>query len=266
MHTPFTRDEWLDLLDQYFPDYKRWQDLDYQISVAGNSVPDDLTREYDLLDRQLADLRSRYEAGLPFLPVSRCPFSAQVVYHSIDPFGIEGLWWNYTAPVRPMENLPVTFHAITGALRMKGPAGNAPFVCVPGPGVPCVVPGILGDEHITAVLSSLPIGNHTGYVITYFSNSEKACVPRPDSWGMNRWELLDRNGAYQWGEGSTGTHKAGFDLAPWIEKKKLLWIRPKDRTLALQSGTAGCPYLGLDGTRKLQRVRAGIVQLEELQE
>jgi len=266
MHTPFTRDEWLDLLDQYFPAYKRWQDLDYQISVAGNSVPDDLTREYDLFDRQLADLRSRYEAGLPFLPVSRCPFSSQVVYHSIDPFGIEGLWWNYTAPVRPMENLPVTFHAITGALRMKGPAGNAPFVCVPGPGVPYVVPEILGNEHITAVLSSLPIGNHSGYIIMYFSDTEGVLAPRPDSWGMNHWELLDRNGAYQWGEGSVGIYRAGFDLTQWIEKKKLLWIRPKDRTLALQSGIAGCPYLGFDGTRKLQRVRAGIVQLEELQE
>jgi hypothetical protein len=266
MHTPFNREEWLDLLDRYFPAYNRWQDLDYQMSVAEKTVPEDLMKEHDQLDLLLTDLRTQYQAGLPFLPVSRCPYSGQVVYHSIDPFGIEGLWWNYSAPVRPMENLPVTFHAITGALRMKGPAGNAPFLCVPGPGAPYVLPEVLGNEHITAVISSLPIGNHTGYVITYFSKAEKVRVPRPDSWGMNRWELLDRNGAYQWGEGNIGIRRAGFELGPWIAKKKVLWIRPKDRALALQSGTTGCPYLGLDGTRNLQRVRAGVVQQEELQE
>jgi hypothetical protein len=266
MHTPFTRDEWLDLLDRYFPAYKRWQDLDYRISVAGSTVPEEVVQEYDGLNRLLSDLRSQYQAGLPFLPVSRCPFSGQVVYHSIDPFGIEGLWWNYSAPVRPMENLPVTFLAITGALRMKGAAANTPFVCVPGPGAPYVLPELLGHKHIAAVVSSLPVGNHTGYVIMYFSDNDRVRVPRPDSWGMDHWELLDRDGAFGWGKGTVGIHEAGFDLVPWLEKKKLFWIRPKDRALALWSGTAGCPYVGLDGTHSVQRVRAGIVQQEPLQE
>lgn len=266
MHTPFPRDEWLDLLDRYFPAYRRWQDLDYRISVAGDTVPEDLEKEHAQLDRQLTALRSQYLAGLPFLPLSRCPFSGQVVYHSIDPFGIEGLWWNFAAPVRPVENLPVTFHAITGALRMKGPAGNAPFLCVPGPGAPYVLLELLGNVHIRAVISSLPVGNHMGYVVMYFSDMEGVRVPRPASWGTDRWELLDRNGSYRWGEGTVRIRNAGFDLAPWIENKKLLWIRPGDRTLALRSGIAGCPYPGSDGTRKIQRVREGRVELEELQE
>lgn len=266
MHTPFTRDEWLDLLDRYFPAYRRWQDLDYRISVAGNTVPADLAKEYDTAGDTLNDIRSQYLAGLPFLPLSRCPFSGQVVYHSIDPFGIEGPWWNYAAPVRPVENLPVTFHAFTGALRMKGPAGNAPFLCMPGPGVPYILPEVLGNVHIRAVISSLAIGNHTGYVVMYFSDTEGLRVPRPAVWGTDRWELLDRNGSYRWGEGTVRIRSAGFDLVPWLEKKKLLWIRPGDRALALQSGTGGCPFLGIDGTQKLQRVRAGSVELEELQE
>ena len=80
------------------------------------------------------DLRARYQAGLPFLPVSRCPFSRQVVYHSLDPFGTDGLWWNYTAPVRPVENLPVTFHGITGALALNGPPDTCPVPLRAGPG------------------------------------------------------------------------------------------------------------------------------------
>lgn len=256
---PFTSGERQALLARYFPAYRRWQELDYQFAVAAGNPPEDLSREYDELGRTLADLRAEYRAGLPFVPVSRCPFSRQVVYHSLDPFGIDGLWWNYTAPVRPVENLPVTFHALTGAISLDGPPGNAPFLCIPGPGAPYVLPAVLGNNDITAVISSLPIGSHTGYIITYFTASETAAVPRPNSWGMDHWELLDRSGTFRWGEGAAGP--ADFELAPWIEKKKLLWIGREDRTLTLQSGLAGCPYTGPGGPRQIQRVREGTVQL-----
>ena len=266
MPAPFTRRERQELLDRYFPAYRRWQDLDYQIAVAGKNPHEEMVQEHEQLDRSLMDLRKQYEAGLPFLPLSRCPFSRQVVYHSIDPFGIDGLWWNYEAPVRPVENLPVTFHAITGALSLNGPPGDTPFLCVPGPGAPYVLPAVLSHDHVTAVVSSVPVGSHTGYAILYFTGREQAAVPRPDSWGMDHWELLGRNGSLHWGEDSSAVQAADFMLAPWIENGKLLWIRQDDRTLSLQTGTAGCPYLALGGTRRIQRIRAGRVQQEGWEE
>jgi hypothetical protein len=186
-----------------------------------------------------------------------------VVYHSLDPFGIDGLWWNYEAPVRPVENLPVTFHGITGALSLNGPPDNAPFLCVPGPGAPYVLPAVLSPDHVTAVVSTVPIGSHTGYAILYFADQEQTPAPQPDDWGMDHWERLSRSGTLEWGESAPASRKPDFDLTPWIERKKLLWIRKEDRTLSLQSGTAGCPYLGTGGTHHLQRIRAGRVWQQE---
>jgi len=263
---PFTLAERQALLAEYYPAYQDWQALDYRLSVAGNTLPADLVQKLDVLDSTLMDLRQRYSDGLPFLPVSRCPFTNQVVYHSLDPFGIDGLWWNYEAPVRPVENLPLTVHSITGALHINGEVTSVPSLCVPGPGVPYVLPEILSHDGVTAVLSSLPIGNHTGYVILYFTGSSGAGIPRADNWGMDHWELPGTGGSQEWGEGIHGVGQADFDLAPWIEKKKLLWIPPNDSMFSLHAGTTGCPYTGLDGSRVLQRVRAGAVELDEMEE
>lgn len=263
---PFTKEERQALLAEYFPAYRSWQALDYRLAIAGKSLPADLVQKLDVLDSTLIDLRQRYSEGLPFLPISRCPFTNQVVYHSLDPFGIDGLWWNYEAPVRPVESFPPTVHSITGALHINGEVGPVPFLCVPGPGVPYVLPEILSHDDVTAVLSSLPIGNHTGYVILYFTRSSGIGIPRANNWGMDHWELPGTGGSLEWGEGISGVQQADFNLAPWIEKKKLLWIAKDDGACALHSGTAGCPYSGLDGPRALQRVRAGAVELEEMEE
>ena len=105
----------------------------------------------------------------------------------------------------------------------------------------------------------IPIGSHTGYAILYFTGKEQDPAPRPDSWGMDHWERLGRSGTFEWGESAPAAQKADFELAPWIEKEKLLWIRQEDRTLALKSGTEGCPYLGIRGAHGIQRIRAGRV-------
>ena len=258
-NTPFDRAGWREMLERYFAAYRRWEDLDYRLAVAGPSPPAGLSAECDSLGRTLVDLRAEYRAGLPFVPLSRCPYSAQVVYHSLDPSGIEGLWWDYRAAIRPVENLPVTFHAITGAVRLDGPVADAPFLCIPGPGAPFVLPAVLSSDHITAVLSSIPIGDHTGYAILYFSDVDRSAVPRPDSWGTNRWELLDRAGTLRWGEWRYDEKEMDYDLAPWIAEGRLRWIRPGDRLLVLREGTDGCPYLDLKGTHRIQRVQNGRV-------
>jgi hypothetical protein len=129
-----------------------------------------------------------------------------------------------------------------------------------------VLPAVLSPDHVTAVVSTVLIGGHTGYAILYFTDKEPSPAPRPDNWGMDHWELLSRSGSFDWGESAPAVQKADFELAPWIEKKKLLWIRKEDRTLTLQSGTAGCPYLGSTGTHRIQRIRAGSVLQEGEQE
>jgi len=257
MNTPFTEDERRALLDRYFREYNRWQDLDYRLAVSDGNGQEALVSEADQLGRDLMDLRDQYRSNLPVLPLSRCPFCSQVLYHSLDTFGIDGLWWNYESPVRPVENLPATFHAITGALFLKDPLENAPFLCVPGPAAPYVIPGILENEHIEAVLSAVPVGRHQGYVITYYTDRPGISLPRPDSWGMNRWEILDSQGIYRWDSGPVFGKSPDFVLDRWISKGKLHWIEPGDRTCLLHEGTDNCPYLASQGIKKIQRIRNG---------
>lgn len=264
MNTPFTQEERQALLNQYFPAYKRWQELDYQLAVSEEKDQDSLSLEKDQIGKNLMYLRDLYRLNLPVIPISRCPFSSQVLYHSIDHFGIDGLWWNYDAPMRPVENCPATFHSITGALSLETPIENAPFLCVPGPAIPYVIPDILGNEHIEAVLSAINIGRHRGYVMTYYTNNLSISAPRANSWGMDYWEILDYLGTYRWDSSPISEESLDFQIDRWIAKGKLHWIEPNDRTYTLRQGTDTCPYLTLAGTKKIQMIRNGeLIDTEE---
>jgi hypothetical protein len=50
-----------------------------------------------------------------------------------------------------------------------------------------------------------------------------------------------------------------FDLGPWLRSGKLLWIAPGDTTLTLREGEAGCPLVGLTGSRHMAHIREGRV-------
>ena len=51
---------------------------------------------------ELLGVVREYEEGLPRLPLSRCPLTGEVQVHSFDPFGLDGPWWNFEAPARPL--------------------------------------------------------------------------------------------------------------------------------------------------------------------
>lgn len=257
MQTPFTEGERRELLNRYSAAHQRWLDLDFQ-SVTGKADAS-ATAGKDRLAKELDGLLGEYRRNVPVLPLSRCPFSQQVLYHSLDPYGTDGLWWNYQAPVRPLDPVMPTFHSLTGALLVQGPVEKAPFLCVPGPGAPYVVPAILADDRIRAVISETRVGEHTGYVIAYFSSDPAARIPRLNSWGANRWQVLDRRGTFLWGEYSPPATGLDFDLKRWLDEEKLFWIAPGDRLLALHRGAADCPYCAGTGTRQIQRIRNGVL-------
>ena len=51
-----------------------------------------------------------------------------------------------------------------------------------------------------------------------------------------------------------------FELAPWMESGKLLWIEPGDVSLALRRGLPS-PYVDLPGVREEQIIAGGRVSL-----
>ena len=241
-------------LKKYFALLEKWRELDMDPASA-ESGP--LTAQMDTLQVQLAEMRDVYSNLLPSRPLSRCPFSGEVLSHSIDVGGLDGLWWNYDAPVRRLESLPAAYLALDGAVQLEEPLEYAPFLCKPGPGVPGVLPRLLNLPGIKAVVSSIRIGPHRGYPIGYFAAETPAGLERVNTWGTSQYTFVDRHNMLRWGESPVSGSDYDFDLEPWIRGGQLLWIVPGDQTLALQRGTTGCPYLGLDGSRQLQRIERG---------
>jgi hypothetical protein len=208
---------------------------------------------------RLAAVSRSYEEELPRLDFARCPFTGWVQRHSFDPYGLDGLWWNYYAPARPPRERMPTCQAITGAVRIETPVESFPFLARPGPGAPFVIPHLLELPQVQAVLASLACGRHQAYCISYFTPDEAGGAEWPNDWGANeRW---DEGGASYggWREAPDFEDEWDFHIAPWIERGKLAWIAPGDRNLALQRTVQGCPYLDLPGARCMQYVQDGRV-------
>jgi hypothetical protein len=208
---------------------------------------------------ELSAIADQYRQGLPKLMLSRCPFTKFEQRHTFDPYGLDGLWWNYQDPARPLRERIYTCQAITGAVTISKPVENFPFLAKPGPAIPYVIPHCLEPPDVTAVLSSLPCGRHTAYCIAYFAPNEKNGVDWPNDWGANERWAEGGNSPGGWYEAPDFEELWDFDLRPWIDSGKLLWIAPDDENLELRSGTAGCPYLDLDGERRMQYVSGGEV-------
>ena len=213
----------------------------------------------DALLQKAASLKTLYRNHLPVLPLSRCPFTGQVMYRSIDPYGIDGYWWDYHNPVRSLTFLPSTFFSFTGAMQLVQPVEETDFLCCAGPGVPFVIPHLLTTEKIKAVLYSLKIGPHTGYPVVYFADPAPQGIEPVNDWGTDHWKYLDFSGGIHWNESFDDEEEYDFDLVPYLRSGRLLWINPDDRTMSLCSGLAGCPYADLKGERRTQRIQYGKV-------
>ena len=200
------------------------------------------------------DLRSAYANLIPWVPIARCPFGSDAVFLRLDVDGIDGLWWDFHNPVRPHEaGLPATFLEMTGSMRVEQ-APTTPFLIVPGPGAPFVLPHLLDREGVSAVIIGLEVGGLASTAVSYFARSTTD-LDAPPAWGSNESTprpappaikpVLSHEMAYD------------FDLRPWVDSGKLLWISAMDQTLELRRGVEACPYLGLEGRRSITYLQDG---------
>jgi hypothetical protein len=242
---------------KYFDLYEKSRYPSFSDNTAGISQREMQSAEIRDPVRTLAAMREEYEAHVPVLPLSRCPFTGRVVYHSIDSSGVDGLWWNYDAPVRPVESLPSRYLAFSGAMQIERPVEYSPFPCRPGPGRPFVLPRILNNEKVKAVLSMVPIGNHRGFPLFYFADPVEKGVGVTNDWGSAFWQQQDPCGARAWLAVTETEDEYDFALESWVRSGKLLWIAPGDQTMTLRTGMTGCPFTGLGGEEKNQRIQYG---------
>jgi len=249
-HEPFSAEQRRTLLAEYFSAQESLREITALVDSSSERNPQRLVEHERLYRRKLLVLRTQYTEGVPLIKISRCPFSNEIVQHSLDYFNLDGLWWSYEYPARPQSPLLKTYVALTGAVRLDGDIPWAPFICKSGPEVPYVIPRLLKLPSVKAVLSSVKIGNQQGYVIAYFGNPPPQKVPRVNTWSANTYTFLDENGKYCWDSEPEHPFDYDFDLEPWISQGLLRWIAPGDAKLTLHDKVDGCPYLGLEGRKK----------------
>ncbi|MCX6621729.1 MAG: hypothetical protein NTY38_11780 [Acidobacteria bacterium] len=254
----FTEESRRSVLAEYSRLYMEIESLSYAQTVGSGKMAQ---AELDSRQGRLSELWKVYEAGVPGVPLSRCPFTGEVLVYPFDPCGLDGLWWSYEAPIRPFQPPPPTFMALTGAVRLNLPVEKAPFLVVPGPGVPFVYPRLLTEGSMQAVIYSLPVGRHTAFPMVYFALEMPKGIRMPNLWGASTYQFRTKEGELGWYESFDSPEDWDFQLRKWIDRGKLLWIAPDDPDMTLHSTAAGCPYIGLPGERQEQRLYAGTVEV-----
>lgn len=205
-------------------------------------------------------LSATYIETLSLIPLSRCPFTDATHWQPIDVAGLDGPWWRYEAPLRPEITMPEHHLTFTGSLKLTPPLEYAPFVCMPGPEVPYVVPELLQHPGIKAVLNSVDVGMHEGHVVHYYAEELTEDLPGFNGWGADHYRLPgeDKEGYWRRIE-NEASEELDFDMGHWIKEGKLLWIEPGDNDLQLRNDLEACPYIDLPGQTTFQYIQYGEV-------
>lgn len=215
----------------------RYREVHMAIEQRDWDEPQADLHELRLLVEERLELHDVYASSLRAQPLSRCPLTGEVVSSTIDREDLDGLWWNADHPIRPDAPAPATLLGFSGAIPLDEAAlPETPFRVCPGPERPFVVPSVLEAPDVVAVVSSVGIGGREGFAIVYFAPAEVgARRTAPPTWGVPPPpDPSDRD----------------FDLTPWMETERLLWIAPHDATLTLQGGAVRCPYLEAAGDER----------------
>ncbi|MCB1224759.1 MAG: zinc ribbon domain-containing protein [Verrucomicrobiales bacterium] len=247
------------LLAEVFAARARIEELSWQSATGVRHDESEMAH----LGLHLSELIEAYRNSLGSIPLSRCPFTQQVWSRRMDISGLEGLWWDYEAPVRVAEMEPEHFVALTGSLRPSTLLEDFPFLCKPGPEVPYVLRFLMQRPGIKAVMSRLPIGPHEGTAITYFSETPAAGFAVPNEWGSSRHAFIAADGGLVTTQDRISDDEFDYDLRPYLAQGQLLWIHPDDGDLALQSGVSDCPYLDQAGRRSPLFISRGQVWTAE---
>jgi hypothetical protein len=231
--------------------------IDAQLSGA-----EELTAPADDLIQRRVELLLAYQDGFPLRPVSRCPFTGEVLALPIDTFDLDGLWWSWAAPVRGAAEEPSTLLAMTGAVAVKARVPSTSRRCRPGPAVPYVLPRLLAHGGVRAVVSAVPVDGHDAVLVAYYGRVGLDEVGGPvNDWGSSyTMRIVDGDVEVLHGdERAEAAEERDGDLERWIASGKLGWIAPDDDGLAVRGSLEGCPFLGRSGSLALQEIVGGVV-------
>ena len=204
-----------------------------------------------LLREAYFSVLGEYVDRLPRVLMSRCPFTRKPFLHSFDPWGLDGPWWLQGREIVIDEpGPPPSFRVLLGAVAFKGrtPA-EAREPVVPGPEVPFVVPRLLHEPGMVAVVSRIEmLTGDVAYPVAYFSQEQIPPERLHQFWLEQDLWFTNEDGKESW---LIANDIWDFDLVPWIASGQLRWLRPGDPMGVLVDGSSGerCPFVDLPGER-----------------
>jgi hypothetical protein len=203
-----------------------------------------------------AGIEAEYFQRLPRLPIAPCPHCGQVLHRSLDPFGLDGLWWR--SDTQPDEPAPCPhFCVLLGAVSLGQHQPKLHFDVHPGPGAPFVIPRLLAHPGMVAVLTEIPLVDEArAYPVAYFAPRRPPIQSLAAPWPRTNFVYTTQLGEHRW----RASHEPfdqhppdsdDFDLGPWLATGQLRWSIPGTITLGDQPPT-DCPFVNHPGSRKRQ--------------
>lgn len=247
-NAPLSRQERDALIAQHAALFEEYEDV-----VDADDVDTDRAGE---LRQEMSALETLYFDRLPRPQLSRCPFCAEPFHHSFDPWGVNGFWWQEEAG-EPEDEPPTCSHfgVLQGALDLKGkpPMGGVAFEAFVGPGVPFVIPRVLTQDGVVAVISSLPMATgYRAYPIVYFARDPLPPGSFTNPWTRTSYSFATAAGGFGW---RVDTDPWDFDLTRWVDEERVMWIEPGDEQMFVHARRDGrCPYVDLEGIREQQYI------------
>jgi hypothetical protein len=203
---------------------------------------------------EIIAIENEYFRSLPRLVMAPCPHCERPLYRSFDPFGLDGLWWRSDA--QPEEPTPCPhFCVLLGAVNLGDHLPQLEFDVHPGPGAPFVMPRLMTNLGMTAVVSEIPlVDGAVAYPIAYFAPKRPPAQTLTASWARTNYVYTTQLGEHGWRraeEPSSPTDGTwDFDLLPWLTSGELRWCDPgSDRTKLSDASAETCPFLALPGRR-----------------
>lgn len=206
-----------------------------------------------------------YFGNLSRVPLSRCPFCNVIHARAFDPWGLDGLWWQYDECIVPIPEPDVCphFRFLQGAVSFgKHPPQGGRSDAIVGPTSPFVIPRILELKGFIAVIAEIVVGETvTGWPIGYFSEQPVNAWDLHQEWTKPTFSFkLPNKERVFW---KIADDPWDFDLRKWLELGVLQWIAPLDSEWKLIQGL-DCPYVGLPSANGIQIVKGDSVTLMSL--
>lgn len=202
---------------------------------AGSAIPwsdaeAEARAEAEKAFRALQAAETAYFDALPRLAFGCCPFDGRPLMRSIDPFGLEGPWWQGDAASVEVPACP-HFCCITGVVAVgNGTARDARHGAF-------VLGRLLSHEGMVAVAATRELDSGVRVItVAYFAERRPVPEALTANWPRPVYHYTTQQLVHAW---SVPSELADRNLMPWLETGKLRWCDPDLEPLRLSDAPAG---------------------------